>query len=85
MATIWGTLLVVGASTLVGWVIYKRQKQAAHDESLAATTRLLEARQRAVEVLKTTLPPKRWSCRWGRSAVLRKRAMGRFARCCRRC
>ncbi|HND10573.1 MAG TPA: HEAT repeat domain-containing protein [Pseudomonadota bacterium] len=65
MATIWGTLLVVGASTLVGWVIYKRQKQAAHDESLAATTRLLEARQRAVEVLKNDLAAKAVELRVG--------------------
>ncbi|MBL8635641.1 MAG: HEAT repeat domain-containing protein [Myxococcales bacterium] len=55
MATVWGTLLVVGAGSLTAYVIYKRQKQAAHDESLAATTRLLEARQQAVELLKRDL------------------------------
>ncbi len=55
MATVWGTLLVVGVGSLTGYVIYRRQKQAAHDESLAATTRLLEVRQQAVELLKKDL------------------------------
>ncbi len=70
MATIWGTLLVVGAGALTGWVIYKRQKQAASDESLATTMRLLGARQQAVEVLKRDLTAKAVELRIGALAGL---------------
>jgi HEAT repeat protein len=55
IATVWGTLLVVGVGALSGYAIYKRRQQAAHDDSLAATTRLLEAREQATEVLKRDL------------------------------
>jgi len=65
MATVWGTLLVVGAGTLAGYVIYKRRQQAAHDDSLAATTRLLGARQQAVELLKRDLAAKTVELRTG--------------------
>jgi HEAT repeat protein len=65
MATVWGTLLVVGAGTLTGYLVYKRRQRAAHDDSLAATTRLLGARQKAVEQLKQDLSAKAVELRTG--------------------